>query len=229
MKYNGICRAGSGIDFLVAKCDQLTLGNYYPTTLNTLSTTILKLGRITPASKVYRAPGGALPASFWRRDPESGVQGGLELAFMSTTVDKEEAMIYARRAPGMILFEIQQGFVARGASIAWLSQYPKEEEILMPPLTALEVAGTRIEGAVVVVELRPTMRANSCGLLTGAEDLERLDIEMQERERHEEERIQREENVRWARGRKSDPPFGLDLAISLVCTSVWRPGETRAS
>lgn len=72
--------------------------------------------------KVYRAPGGALPNSFWARDPHTGVQGGLELAFMSTTVDKEEAMKYARRAPGMILFEIQQGFVARGASVAWLSQ-----------------------------------------------------------------------------------------------------------
>ena len=55
------------------------------------------------------------------------MQGGLELAFMSTT-DKEEAMGYARRAPGMILFEIQQGFVARGASIAWLSQYPDEKK-----------------------------------------------------------------------------------------------------
>lgn len=49
--------------------------------------------------------------------------GGLEYAFMSTTMDKEEAMKYARRAPGMILFEIDQGFVARGASISWLSQY----------------------------------------------------------------------------------------------------------
>ena len=74
---------------------------------------------------VYRAPGGALPPSFWYQQPE-GVQGGLELAFMSTTTAKEEAMAYARRAPGMILFEIQQGFVARGASIAWLSQYPLE-------------------------------------------------------------------------------------------------------
>ena len=38
-------------------------------------------------------------------------------------------MHYARRAKGMILFEVQQGFVARGASIAWLSQYPSEEEV----------------------------------------------------------------------------------------------------
>lgn len=115
------------------------------------------------------------------------MQGGLELAFMSTTVDKEEAMKYARRAPGMILFEIQQGFVARGASIAWLSQYPKEEEILMPPLTALEVAGTKIEGAVVVVELRPSVKPNDSGLKTGEEDIKELDAqrELKAQEAHE--------------------------------------------
>ena len=38
------------------------------------------------------------------------------------------------------------------------SQYPSEEEILLPPLTALEVVGTRIEGAVVIVEIRPSMQ-----------------------------------------------------------------------
>ena len=80
---------------------------------------------------VYRAPGGALPPSFWYQQPE-GVQGGLELAFMSTTTAKEEAMAYARRAPGMILFEIQQGFVARGASIAWLSQVPTSLPASLP-------------------------------------------------------------------------------------------------
>ena len=50
---------------------------------------------------VYRAPGGALPASFWHRQPD-GMHGGLEMGFMSTTTDKAEAMKYARRAPGMM-------------------------------------------------------------------------------------------------------------------------------
>jgi len=89
-------------------------------------------------------------------------------------------MKYARRAPGMILFEVQQGFVARGASIAWLSQYPKEEDIFLPPLTALEVSGSRIEGAVVVVELRPSMQANISGLRSGAQDLAKFDRLMDE-------------------------------------------------
>ena len=97
------------------------MGNRYATTLHVLCSAIVKLGKVVPVNTVYRAPGGALPASFWCKQPE-GVQGGMELAFMSTTTAKAEAMAYARRAPGMLLFEIQQGFVARGASISWLSQ-----------------------------------------------------------------------------------------------------------
>ena len=176
VKYNGILRAAlSGVPFLEQACQKLCMGNQYPTTLHVLTTAIIKLGKLEKAQLVYRAPGGALPASFWRRNPE-GVQGGLEIAFMSTTTAKEEAMAYARRAPGMILFEIQQGIVARGASISWLSQHPHEEEILFPPLTALEVVGSRIDGAVVVVQLRASMKAP--GLLkTGGDDLDAAEQE----------------------------------------------------
>ena len=79
----------------------------------------------------------------------------------------------ARRAPGAVLFEIDQGFVARGASVSWLSQYPAEEEILLPPFTALEVANIQIEGAVVVCQLRPSLSSAvaASGLRTGADDI----------------------------------------------------------
>ena len=40
-----------------------------------LSAAIIKLGKIVPACCVYRAPGGALPNSFWHKNAE-GVQGG---------------------------------------------------------------------------------------------------------------------------------------------------------
>lgn len=74
--------------------DTQCLGNTYVNTLHVLCAAILKLGKITSSATVYRAPGGALPTSFWCKSPE-GVQGGLELAFMSTTTAKNEAMAYA--------------------------------------------------------------------------------------------------------------------------------------
>ena len=177
VKYNSTLRGarakGTAIEFMYTRWWDLCRGNTYSTTLHVISAAIVKLSKITQASKVYRAPGGALPPSFWHRNATSGVQGGLECGFMSTTLNKEEAMKYARRAPGAVLFEIDQGFVARGASVSWLSQYPAEEEILLPPFTALEVANIQIEGAVVVCQLRPSLSSAvaASGLRTGADDI----------------------------------------------------------
>ena len=39
------------------------------------------------------------------------------------------------------LFEIQLGQVDRGATLSWISQFPGEEEVLLPPLSNLEVVG----------------------------------------------------------------------------------------
>ena len=89
-------------------------------------------------------------------------------------------MKYARRAPGKVLFEIQQGFVARGASISWLSQYPNEEEILFPPLTALEVRESRVEGSVLIVNLQPSMKPPS--IKTGNADVQAQKREAQQLE-----------------------------------------------
>ena len=118
------------------------------------------MGKMMPAVKVFRAPGGALPPSFWNPD-EAGVLGGVEAAFMSTTTAKEEAMHYARRAKGRVLFELQQGMVSRGASISWLSQARNRRRTArsctLPPsnrpfvhVTAVEppVGGTAVETRV---------------------------------------------------------------------------------
>jgi hypothetical protein len=40
-----------------------------------------------------------------------------------------------------IVFEISLGAIDRGASLKFLSQYPREEEILLPPRSYLEVVG----------------------------------------------------------------------------------------
>ena len=41
-----------------------------------------------------------------------------------------------------IVFEISLGAIDRGASLKFLSQYPREEEILLPPRSYLEVVGS---------------------------------------------------------------------------------------
>jgi len=68
--------------------------------------------------------------------------GGVEFGLMSTTTARDTAIMYSGlRDKRATLFEIQAGRVDVGANIKFLSQYPGEEEYLMPPLSCLEVAG----------------------------------------------------------------------------------------
>ena len=98
--------------------------------MHCISTAIGKLSLLTTVSKVYRAPGGAMPKAFLEPDPIRFGCGGIERGFMSTTTDFEQAKHYAMRAAGAhLVYEIRQGVVARGAEIAWLSQFPAEAEV----------------------------------------------------------------------------------------------------
>ena len=71
----------------------------------------------------------ALPKEFWDAN-DFGVRGGVENAFMSTTLDRNVAMGYASgdETKMGIVIEVQQGQVNRGADMSWLSQYPHERE-----------------------------------------------------------------------------------------------------
>ena len=63
-----------------------------------------------------------LPKEFWVVN-EFGVKGGIESAFMSTTLNQQVAVSYAASGDGAgVVFEIQQGMVDRGADISFLSQ-----------------------------------------------------------------------------------------------------------
>ena len=63
---------------------------------------------------------------------------------MSATLDRSVAERYSKgkdpSQPSLVL-EMEMGMVNRGAFLGWLSQYPGEHEILLPPLTGLEVLG----------------------------------------------------------------------------------------
>ena len=156
VKYNTVLRSMGGGAATAAK--QLLHGNLYTTTLHVISSSIVKLSKLTRAVKVYRGISGmALPEAFHEAN-QYGVRGGVEPAFMSTTCDRDVALAYARsRGRASVIFEIQQGMVDRGADMRSFSQYPFEEEIVFSPLTSLEVLGTHIEGRVLVVEARTSI------------------------------------------------------------------------
>eukprot|EP00964_Phaeocystis_antarctica_P052885 scaffold30992_cov59-Phaeocystis_antarctica.AAC.1 len=150
-KYNNVLRGlESDVPFLRSQFEKLCLGNTYATTLHVINSAVVKLGKLTFAGKVYRGVSGrALPEQFWKQN-QYGVRGGIESAFMSTTLDPKVATQYTPQlaAPAS---SMQQGMVDRGADLSWLSQYPHEQEILFGPLTALEVQGMRVDGSTLVV------------------------------------------------------------------------------
>lgn len=137
-------------------------GNRYVTTTHVINSCIVKASKLTKVAKVYRGvAGGLLPKSFWEPD-NLGVQGGVEQAFMSTTFERDVAMRYASQPgkPNLVL-EIETGMVDRGCEFGWISQYPHERESVFPPLTGVQVTGTHVDGAVLVVHARLSVNLKS--------------------------------------------------------------------
>ena len=172
-KLNAVLRALSGNAFLKRKFEVLCRGNTYATTIHAVSSCVLKLSKLTKATKVYRGlKGAALPSSFFTPDAQ-GVCGGVEFGFTSTSGMQAEALAYAVSsasdggggAPACpILLEMDQGMVSRGASMEDFSQYPHEREVLFSPLLGVEVLGSRVEGSVLVVQLRVTVNVTALTL-----------------------------------------------------------------
>ncbi len=157
-KYNAVLRAKSGDPFLINVCESLCMGNSYTTTIHATNSCVIKLSKLTKAGKVYRGIKDAkLPKSFWVAN-SMGVRGGIEYGFSSTTTDESQAMHYAGAEDASdhasTVFQMQMGMVDRGADLSWLSQYPHEKEVLLPPLTGLEALETRVSSGMLVIEAR---------------------------------------------------------------------------
>ena len=75
---------------------KITGGNFpFVTTLHVINSMILKLSRTQAAFTVYRGTaGGRLPNQFLKPNADN-IRGGVELAFMSTTLNRDIAMEYA--------------------------------------------------------------------------------------------------------------------------------------
>ena len=124
VKYNTTLRGlQSSIAFFKRRFESLCKGNRYTTTLHVINSAIVKLSKLTQATYVYRGvAGGRLPKHF-RVANEYGVRGGIDPAFMSTTLDRQVALTYASSSSGPgVVFSMRQGMVDRGADIGWLSQ-----------------------------------------------------------------------------------------------------------
>eukprot|EP00961_Rhodomonas_salina_P150518 2027320-Rhodomonas_salina.3 len=134
MKINGILRDR----------DVGAKGNLYVCTIFAAISGMMKIAGVSPIPEgrvVYRGQRGMrLPKRFWRGDAQ-GVKGGVEFAFLSTTSDVEVAVGYATEGALPTVFCIQTGAVDKGAVVGFLSQYPDEAEILMPPRSFWEVVG----------------------------------------------------------------------------------------
>ena len=116
---------------------------------------MFKLSQLTKVGKVFRGVSGYLPDAFWSPN-DSGSVGGVEVAFVSTSMDQQTAQASTGSEYAIVL-EIDMGMLGRGADISWLSMYPDEQEVVFPPLSAFEVVRTTVDGAVFLVTLRPTV------------------------------------------------------------------------
>ena len=122
--------------------------NRFSSTIFAIISGITKLSRFAKVPenrKVYRGLSDVRPTEDWIASKNKRISVGVELGLQSTTRDINKAIEYAQhthsdgRPKRPIIFEIDVGRVDIGASLECISQYPHEKEILMPPLSCLEV------------------------------------------------------------------------------------------
>jgi hypothetical protein len=146
-------------------------GKQYITTIHAIVSGIIKLSSIMKLPldrKVYRGLSGVeLPEEFWHAD-KYGAKGGVEMGIMSTTRSMGVAVQYSSYGQVPTVFEIEIGQVDRGAELRWISQFPGEDEVVMPPLSNLEVVGDPylrcLEGShtqILIVPLRVNVNIKS--------------------------------------------------------------------
>jgi hypothetical protein len=171
--YNGVLRAWAnpenpGLVPIYAKIGAgLDVCACFTSTLHTINSGVVKLSQLQPATVVYRGISGMkLPEPFLVSSKHN-VRGGIEYAFMSTTLDRNVALRYATSGTGepSTLMVMQMGMVDRGAQLDWLSQYPEEKEILLPPLTGIEVQNDEVTADNVrVLQMRLNINLRSTTL-----------------------------------------------------------------
>ena len=136
----------------------------FPVTIAFIDDGIRRL-RAVEAEQIEKKGKGSEEIILWRG--MSNVQtsdeflrsGGVEIAPMSTTYSLKTALHYAMKGQANTIFRIvTRSFMDRGANIAYLSTYPKEEEFLYPPLTFLSPTGrSQRVGTINIIEVVPRL------------------------------------------------------------------------
>ena len=103
--------------------------NLYPTSILSLVSAALKLSRqskIPQGRKTWRGFGGLQLDKQWYVKDSRGVTTGVELGFMSTTLDPRVATEYSgvKRGQAGMVMEFDVGAVDLGAQLGDVSQYP---------------------------------------------------------------------------------------------------------
>ena len=140
--YNGVLRAmATGGKIQRGKHEGEPVKDLFVTTIHAINSGVIKLGRLQPCCPVFRGLSGMkLPAAFLEANAHNTC-GAVEFGFTSTTTDRSVAVQYSRgaKSKSSLIYEMRMGMISRGASRGWLSQYPEEAEILIPPLLAIEL------------------------------------------------------------------------------------------
>ena len=165
IKYNTVLRSKTADAHMLRLAKELTKGNGYATSIHAINSCVIKLSKLTKAGKIWRGIKDAtLPKAFWVPN-EMGVRGGIEYGFSSTTTDRDQALLFAGggsdQQEASTIFEMRMGMVDRGADLAFLSQYPHEQEVLLPPLTGIEALNVEVESSMLVIHSRLSLNLAS--------------------------------------------------------------------
>ena len=103
-------------------------GNRYTTTIHVLVSAVLKISQTTKVPegrRVFRGLGGMVLDEKWFNSDVRRTRGGVELGFLSTTLNQSTALEYSgvKKGRGIVL-EIDVGAIDCGAQLDCLSQYP---------------------------------------------------------------------------------------------------------
>ena len=151
--------------------------NLFSTTIHVLQSAIVKIARNTKIPDgllLYRGLSMQFPRQFFAAD-ENGCKGFAEWGFMSTTANRDVAVMYSGVREGKstaTVLQIKTSSVNRAACIEMYSQYQQEREYLWVPLSFLQPEGTQIVEASRDGLLRTlTVSVNSNGTALTTEDL----------------------------------------------------------